>query len=409
MGACNEISRAAVPSHDVQNQRSVGNTTPLSTPAPLVQQEGDEEVTRHCPVSGCTWSSFKTFDKSKLDACVRELTIHLQWEHDVSNNSSTGSSNASRGDKAHAEYIAATKARQIQKTVDDATTNLCEARFFPVPLDPKALGQNMPANITPVNTVVDMSHVGVDVTNVETLRKCHDRTLVTKKLKDFSDSNLRSSHAAGDALVAVQTDHNSLKLGKDLKQLDNAQECVRAFYNFCALSHNFFVLDWSPMALLKLVLEKQFTGPPSVEQYSRMFEKFVHDCAIRAQKKAPPPTYQELCVIWNTFIAPNTAMTSVAMAMVDSRIDRKFSQLSQGNRTPTRGAGVSSPSKKPRLSKEDFCQPWNTNNTFPPCSNQAVAGGCMDKSGKILKHACNHFDRATRKKCNSDKHGYHFH
>ena len=55
--------------------------------------------------------------------------------------------------------MAAIKKRTVLKTVDDATANLIEARFYPMPLDYKALGQNMPTNITPVNAVVDMSHV----------------------------------------------------------------------------------------------------------------------------------------------------------------------------------------------------------------------------------------------------------
>ena len=108
-----------------------------------------------------------------------------------------------------------------------------------MPLDYKALGRNMPANITPINTVVDMSHVGVDITNANTLCKCHDRTLATKKLKDFSDSNLRLSHAAGDALVAVHTSKDTLKLGKDQKQLRDSEECVRAYFNFCTISHQY--------------------------------------------------------------------------------------------------------------------------------------------------------------------------
>ena len=127
------------------------------------------------------------------------------------------------------EYLAATKLRQVERTMDDATSNLCEARFFPMPLDKKALGQNMPASITPVNTVVDMSHMGVDITNAETLCKCHDRTLTSKKLRDFSNLNLRLSHAAGDALVAVHTSKDTLKLGKDQKQLGVSEECVRVY------------------------------------------------------------------------------------------------------------------------------------------------------------------------------------
>ena len=65
--------------------------------------------------------------------------------------------------------MVATKKMTFQKTVDDAMANLCEARFFSMPLDYKSLGQNMPTNITPVNTVVDMSHIGVDITNTKTL------------------------------------------------------------------------------------------------------------------------------------------------------------------------------------------------------------------------------------------------
>ena len=120
-----------------------------------------------------------------------------------------------------------------------------------MPIDYKALGRNMPANITPINTVVDMSHVGLDITNTDTLRKMHDRALTTKKLKDFSDSNLRLSHAAGDALVAVHTSKDTLKLGKDQKQLGDSEECVRVYFIFCAISHQYHVLDRS---LMKLVL-----------------------------------------------------------------------------------------------------------------------------------------------------------
>jgi len=406
------LATAASGTHSTNHTNTINLSSPATREDFLLPQQGDQEVTRYCPVSGCTWSSFKTFDKSMLETCVKELSIHVQYEHSSSVSSPSGSSNTGRADKAHAEYIAATKARNILKTVDDATTNLCEARFFPMPLDRKALGQNMPPSIIPVNTIVDMSHVGVDVTSAETLRKCQDRTLITKKLKDFSDSNLRSYHAAEDALVAVHTGQNSLKLGKEVKQLESTQECVRAFYNFCALSQNFFVLDWSPMALMKLVLEKQFAGPPSVEQYTRMFEKFVHDCAIRAQKKAPPPTYQELCVIWNTFIVPSTS--TVSMTMVDNRIDQKILQLSkqtQANPRGGRGAGAGGgPSPKmPKLTKDDYCQTWNSSSSYPPCTNQAVDGGCLDSSGKILKHACNFYNKGTNRLCRSDKHGFHFH
>ena len=296
--------------------------------------------------------------------------------------------------------------RQVEKTVDDATSNLSDARFFPMPLDKKSLGQNMPAIITPVNTVVDMSHVGVDITNAETLRKCHDRTLTSKKLKDFSDSNLRLSHAAGDALVAVHTSKDTLKLGKDQKQLGDTQECVRAFYNFCALSHNFHVLDRSPMALLKLVLEKQFTGPPTVDQYSSLFDKFIHESANRAQRRSVPLSYQEILQIWNTFIVPNNMSSSVIEAMIEKKLNLNKNLNSRIQLQGNRGGAGGSPAKRPRIS---FCETWNQNTSLPLCTNTPTRGGCVDANGKFLVHSCSYRDRNTRATCKSDKHGLKLH
>ena len=347
----------------------------------------------------CQWTSYKTTDSRMLDACVKQLALHVQLQHDALSASPTAGISG-RGDRTQKEYREATKMRQVEKTMDDATSNLSDARFYPMPLDMKALGQNMPATITPVNTVVDMSHVGVDITNAETLRKCHDRTLTSKKLKDFSDSNLRLSYATGDALVAVQTTKDTLKLGKDQKQLGSTQECVRAFYNFCALSHNFHVLDRSPMALLKLVLEKQFTGPPTVDQYSSLFDKFIHESANRAQRRSIPLSYQEILQIWNTFIVPNNISRSAIEAMIDMRMKSK--QNLNPKAQSHRGGSNGSPAKKARLT---FCESWNLNTSIPPCTNTPAAGGCLDKDGKFLVHSCSHKDKSTRAVCKSDKHG----
>ena len=150
----------------------------------------------------------------------------------------------------------------MKNVIDDANHNLCEARFFPTPLDLKTLGQNMPVSISPVNTVVDMSHLGVDVTNADLIRKVHNRSTTTLRLKEFSDTNLRNFHAAGDELVAIQATKDHLQLGKKQKTLDDPQECIRAFFNYSAISTNFHVLDWSSKALMKVALEKYFFGPP---------------------------------------------------------------------------------------------------------------------------------------------------
>ena len=380
---------------DISSQ-SESSHAEISSPT----QPQDQEVTQKCPMPDCLWTSYKTTDSSMLNACVQQLALHVQLEHHSTSSSPTAGGSG-RGDKTHKEYREATKLRHVEKTVDDATSNLSDARFFPMPLDMKALGQNMPATISPVNTVVDMSHVGVDITNAETLRKCHDRTLTSKKLRDFSDSNLRLSYAAGEALVAVQTTKDTLKLGKHQKQLGSTQECVRAFYNFCALSLNFHVLDRSPMALLKLVLEKQFTGPPTVDQFSNLFDKFIHESANRAQRRSVPLSYQEILQIWNTFIVPNNMSRSAIEALVDSRL-KNLNSKPQDNR----GEQSNSPAKKPRL---NFCESWNLNTTIPLCTNTPAQGGCLDNAGNFLVHSCSHKDNHSKKVCKSDKHGLKLH
>ena len=94
------------------------------------------------------------------------IKIHLAYAHD-SPTSEIGESNSrpSNPDKAYKEYQEATKQREVKKVKDDASRNLCEARYFAVPLDNKILAQNMPVSTTPVNTVVDFSHLGVDVSS----------------------------------------------------------------------------------------------------------------------------------------------------------------------------------------------------------------------------------------------------
>ena len=386
---------------------------PLPTHQLGDSQGEEQEVTQRCPILGCPWTSYKTADPTMLEACVKSLSIHMTYEHDTH----TGNfevTNTGRTDRAHREYMAATKPRTIVKTLDDATSNLTEGRFLPMPLDMKVLGRSMPLAIKPENTILDMSHVGVDVTNADTLRKCHDRTLLTKKLKEFSDHNLRASHSAGDALVAVEASKDSLKMGKELKHLANTEECVRAFYNFLALSHNFHVLDYSPMALMKLVLEKQFTGPPTVDQYQKMFEKYVHDSANRAHKKNAPPTYTDLLLIWNAFITPNSMNSTSIEAVVDKRVTKLLEQgaagggggRNRGRERDNRGSPGGPPLKKPNTS---FCPTWNVNTTYPLCTNQAASGGCTDGSGKFLKHSCNSFNNLTKQICKSSMHGKQFH
>ena len=100
-------------------------------------------------------------------------------------------------------------------------------------------------------------------------------------------------------------------------------------------------MDWSQKALLKLVFDKYFAGPPTVEQYKAMFEKFISENSVRAQKNKTPLTYMEIMSLWNTFITPNP-MSSLAMEQVmDSRIKQFL-----GKRPQAPGNNLSSPNKK---------------------------------------------------------------
>ena len=181
-------------------------------------------MTQYCPVPSCDWVSHRTTNPDKLSICFNQLLVHLKHEHDDSSSADAGSQDhRPRETRTLQEYKAATKPRTITKTMDDASHNLCEARFFPFPLDLKSLGMNMPCSISPVNTIVDLSHLGVDVNNPELVRKMHNRTVTNIRLRDFSDANLRNYHAAGDALVAVETTRSQLQLGRALKQLDGTK------------------------------------------------------------------------------------------------------------------------------------------------------------------------------------------
>ena len=66
----------------------------------MIMSSGNEaqEVTQKCPMPDCQWTSYKTTDSSMLDACVKQLCLHVQLEHEVSASSPmTGGSR--RGDK----------------------------------------------------------------------------------------------------------------------------------------------------------------------------------------------------------------------------------------------------------------------------------------------------------------------
>ena len=369
--------------------------------------QDQQEVTQYCTIPNCGWSSYKSFDAALLDTCFQQLKLHMQVTHSISQGGTTSESGATgaRSDKSAREYAEATKTRKIVKVVDDAVANLCEARFFPTPLDLTVLGKNMPVAISPVNTVVEFAHLGVDVINQDVLRKLHARTNNVLRLRECSNINLRNYHAAGDELVAVEATQTHLKLGKNLVKLSSPKDCLLAFYNYCAMATNYHVLDWSPKALLKVAMEKYFSGPPTVSQYNLLFEKYITENAIRAQKRACPLTYQEILQLWNSFVCTY----SDNMSNVEALVDQKIKNL--GNKPGKRGLkGTSaSYSKKP---KKEFCPTWNVKRSYPLCENEQVDGGCKDANGNVLIHSCTKRSFKANGQlayCTSAKHGFYTH
>lgn len=368
----------------------------------------DQEVTQYCSIPSCGWSSYKSFDAAHLDTCFQQLKLHMQVAHNIAHGSSSTEAQVSgaRCDKSAREYAEATKPRKILKVVDYAMSNLCEARFFATPLDLKVLGKNMPPVISPVNTVVEFAHLGVDVINQDVLRKLHSRTNNVLRLRELSNPNLRNYHAAGEELVAIEATQTHLKLGKNLVKLTNPKDCVMAFYNYCALATNYHVLDWSPKALLKVALEKFFSGPPTVSQYNLLFEKYITENAIRAQKRACPLTYPEILQLWNSFVCTYSDNLSNVEAIVDQKIK------SLGSTPGKRGQKGNLSAVSPKKAKKEFCPTWNNNKEYPLCSNEQAQGGCKDVKGNFLMPSCN---RKTFKSngqlgyCNSSRHGYHKH
>ena len=161
----------------------------------------------------------------------------------------------------------------------------------------------------------------------------------------------------------------------------------------------FHPLDWSPRALLKVFLDKMIEGPPTVDQYSRLFEKFISENGGRAQKKSIPLTYMEIVGLWTTFIAP----TPLNFETIERAMDRKLSQFTSKLKNLS-SSDDHSPNKRPRV---EYCKEWNVSKAFPLCTNTQAKGGCT-VGGTFMRHSCSRKNNAG-KICGSEGHGYYTH
>ena len=371
------------------------------------ERQENRSISLPCPHEDCSYETIKAADDSKLEALVKLLSMHLRVNHgqDTDGGSLEGfSRHLSKEDKAAKELEAATAKREIKKVIDDATLNLCEARFFSMPLNKKVLAQNMPVNQYPVNTVVDLTDQGVNVTHPELLRKLHSRAQTGLRLRDCSDTNLKTVYSSGDELVPIQAklDKNQLQLGRPQKQLDSIQEAVRALHNYCILARNFHPLDTSQQALFRVVLEMYLNGRPTVQNVVSLFEKFIHENAVRAHKKEVPLSYKEILDLWNTYIVPSV----ISRSTFEDMIDEKLKKLPSEGKGVKRGASnVSNMGKK--LRRVNYCPDWNKSENQPFCTNQQAGDGCHDAAGNFFVHACS--KKLKGAYCNSSRHNIHTH
>ena len=396
-------------SHPAQRQRTrqdvVQDTADGTESVECEASQQPSQFSFQCPYIDCEYTTITLYDPKQVEYLVKLLSMHTEAVHGQNadeNGSETPEKETHKSDREGKELKAALSKRIVQKVMDDANLNLCEARFFAFPINRRILGQNMPIASTPVNTVVDLTYTGVDVTNPALLRKLHNRGTISYRLPDFSDTNLRGSHATGNELIATKFQSNQLKLGRAQKELESAQEALKAFLNFMILSRNFHPLDTSQAALFKVALEKFLDGPPKVAHYISLFEKFIHVSAGRAQMNNEPLTYKDVLDLWNTYIAP-PAMNTIS---VENMVEKKVREALE--KTPRKKVGSTNQGDSPaKKSRSALCPHWNVNINPPFCPNQQSNGGCVDSTDNFLYHKCS--VKIGNKFCNSSKHNKHTH
>ena len=372
-----------------------------------MERQGDQSISLSCPHEDCSYSTVKAAD-GKLEALVKLLSIHLRVNHGEVTEAESHegfSRSMTKEDKAGKELEAATAKREIKKVIDDASLNLCEARFFSMPLNKKVLAQNMPVTQSPVNTVIDLSDRGVNVTHPELLRKLHSRAQTGIRLRDCSDTNIKSVYSSGDELVPIQAklDRNQLQLGRPQKQIDSVQEAVKAVHNYCILARNFHPLDTSQQALFRVVLEMYLNGRPTVQNIIQLFEKFMHENAVRAHKREVPLSYKDILDLWNTYIVPSV----ISRSTFEDMIDAKLKGLPSEGRGKNKCGAPYSPNTDKKQKRGPYCPNWNNSVAPPFCSNQQAGDGCHDAAGNYLVHACS--KKFGGRFCNSSKHNVHTH
>ena len=389
--------RQNLPVQSTSSNSGFSASTPWGTHPQLTQQPGQsgrEQENIHyyltqdgsVPVyqkqcSKCTWSSIASTDPGAYLGAVADLELHIKETHgEVKNNSNSPSE----------EYTIATRLRDVPATQDDALNNLSVVRYWSMPLSWRNSQLNLPRVQTPLCTVGDYEPYGLEANNRPLLKDLHDRTNKKLKLKHFSDPNLKLIPSQQQNLIAFEKGNTgNLMTTKEWKELTNEREAIKASHNYMELCRAIHPLDSGPQILYKVMLEKFLSGGTTAAQLEDFFASVTWELANRAAKSEVPYKHAELLLKWdqmyrNTYHAYGQPSLEKTVEDIMKRTMPPYSPIQKKKQKPPHSWCI------------DFNKPQG-------CSNTVDGSGCVDKSGKSLKHGCNMRNK-DNKTCNSPDH-----
>ena len=343
-----------------------------NSPVPVFQKE----------CSKCPWRSIASTDPGAYTGAVADLELHIKEAHSEIKNTASSASE---------EYANATRLRDVPATQDDALNNLSVVRYWSVPLSWRNSQLNLPRVQSPLCTVGDYDPLGLEANNRSLLKDLHDRTKKKLSLKHFSDKNLKLIPSQQENLIAFEKGSSgNLMTRKEWKELTNEKEAIKACHNYMELCRSIHPLDSGPQILYKVMLEKFLAGGTTAAQLESFFASVTWELANRAAKSEVPYKHAELLLKWdqmyrNTFHSYGQPSLEKQVEDIVKRSlpQQAYSPLKQKKQRPL----------------HSWCLDFN----LPQgCSNPQAGSGCVDSTGKSLKHGCN--VRKDGKTCNASDH-----
>ena len=336
----------------------------------------------------CSWRSIASTDPGAYMGAVADLELHIKEAHGEVKNSSN--SNASD------EYANATRLRDVPATQDDALNNLSVVRYWSAPLSWRQSQLNLPRVQTPLCTVGEYDPFGLEANNRNLLKDLHDRTNKKLTLKHFSDRNLKLIPSQQENLIAFEKGSSgNLMTRKEWKELANEREAVKASHNYMELCRFIHPLDSGPQILHKVMLEKFLAGGTTAAQLEGFFASVTWELANRAAKSEVPYKHAELLLKWDQMF--RTPFHSYGG---QTSLEKQVADMVKKALPPQAYSPHGQRQKRIRP-PHSWCLDFNTPQG---CSNPPSGSGCVDNTGKILKHGCNFRNKDNNKTCNATDH-----